>query len=105
MNFKKFIPAFIVLILLTPLGLLAQGTAWGEWGLDEIQAKLGFVPQGMNHFNEVLKVVLPDYGVPGLDHNFFQSAIGYIISAVVGIGFIALFFWLFAKLCKKHEQI
>ena len=34
-----FIPMYILmefLIVLTPLGLLATGTAWGEWGADEI---------------------------------------------------------------------
>jgi hypothetical protein len=102
---KKYIPAFIILILLTPLGLLAPGTAWGEWGLDEIKTKLGFVPQGMSRFSEVVKAIFPDYSVPGLDHNFFQSAVGYILSAVIGIGLIALFFGLFSKLCKKQENV
>jgi cobalt/nickel transport system permease protein len=41
------------LVCLTPLGLLAAGTAWGEWGLDEIESvisggkALGYVPKGM----------------------------------------------------------
>ena len=36
------------LVILTPLGLLAEGTAWGEWGTDEIAATgAGFTPSGM----------------------------------------------------------
>ncbi|MFA6451664.1 MAG: cobalt transporter CbiM, partial [bacterium] len=34
------------LILLSPVGLIASGTAWGEWAADEIHSKLGFVPSG-----------------------------------------------------------
>lgn len=100
---KKLVYGFIVIILLTPLGLLAPGTAWGEWGLDEIREKIGFTPQGMRHFGEVIKNLLPDYGIPGFDQNFFQSALGYIFSAIVGIGVIALIFWLLAKLVPEKN--
>ena len=34
--FKPLYILMAVLIVLTPLGLLATGTAWGEWGADEI---------------------------------------------------------------------
>jgi hypothetical protein len=98
---KKLMLGFAGLILLTPLGLLAPGTAWGEWGLEEIRQMDGFVPQGMNRFSKILKAIFPDYSVPGLDHNFLQSAVGYIISALVGITLIALFFWIFAQFCKR----
>ena len=36
---KNIIISFGVLILLTPLGLLAPGSAWGEWDLGEIKKK------------------------------------------------------------------
>ena len=98
---KKLMLGFIVLILLTPLGLLAPGTAWGEWGVEEIQQMKGFVPQGMNRFSEVVKAIFPDYSIPGLDHNFFQSAVAYIFSALTGIALIALFFCIFAQFCKR----
>ena len=45
----------VALICLTPLGLLATGTAWGEWGADEIKDvvsggnALGYVPEGMKN--------------------------------------------------------
>ncbi|HBE79842.1 MAG TPA: cobalamin biosynthesis protein [Firmicutes bacterium] len=101
---RKSIIGFIVLIILTPLGLLAPGSAWGEWGLDEIKEKVGFIPQGMSHFNEVIKNVLPDYGISGFDKNFLQSALGYILSAIVGIAAIALIFWLIAKLVPEKKE-
>jgi hypothetical protein len=103
---KKLIIGFIVLILLTPIGLLAPGVAWGEWGLDEIKQKLGFIPQGMSRLNEIIKNILPDYGIPGFAKNFFQSALGYILAAVVGIIAITLIFWLIAQFVpEKKEKI
>ena len=35
-----------VLLLLTPLGALAPGTAWGEWSGDQLETALGYVPGG-----------------------------------------------------------
>jgi hypothetical protein len=103
---KKSIIAFIVLVILTPLGLLAPGSAWGEWDLSEIKEKTGFIPQGMARFNEIIRHILPDYGITGFDKSFWQSALGYILSAIVGIAVIALIFWLIAKLVpEKREKV
>jgi cobalt/nickel transport protein len=100
---RNVLTGLIILILLSPLGLLAQGTAWGEWGLDEIKQHAGFIPQGMARFNEIMKIILPDYAIPGFDKNFFQAALGYIFSALIGIGLIALIFWLFSKLFPEKQ--
>ena len=54
---KKVIIGFIVLVMLTPFGLLAPGSAWGEWGLSEIKEKFGLIPQGMAHFNGIIKIL------------------------------------------------
>ena len=101
---KKVVICFGLLILFTPLGLLAPGTAWGEWGLDEIRRKIGFIPQGMGHYNKGIKNLLPDYGTPGFDKNFSQSALGYIVSAIIGISAIVLIFGLVAKLTTKKQS-
>ena len=34
--FKPLYILMAVLIIFTPLGLLASGTAWGEWGVEEM---------------------------------------------------------------------
>src|SRR4030067_2963014 len=39
--------------LLTPIGLLASGTAWGEWGSKQLQDMLGFVPQGLERLENL----------------------------------------------------
>ncbi|KHO61371.1 MULTISPECIES: PDGLE domain-containing protein [Thermoanaerobacter] len=101
---KKFYIAAIVIILLTPLGLLAPGSAWGEWGLDEIKSMIGYIPEGMNRFSEVIKAILPDYSIPGFDANFFQQALGYIFSAVVGIAAIVLIFAILGRIMGKPQK-
>ena len=34
---KTFLIGLIVMAILTPIGLLASGTAYGEWGSDELK--------------------------------------------------------------------
>ena len=69
-----------VLAVLTPLGLIAEGTAWGEWGADEIAGTgAGFVPAGMESGFE-WSAIMPDYTFGAL-----PDAFAYVLSAVVGI--------------------
>lgn len=80
------------LVCLTPLGLLAAGTAWGEWGADEIKnvltggSPLGYVPEGMkNGFS--FKSIMPDYTISGL-----PDFAGYILSAAAGAAILIIIF-------------
>ncbi|MBE5994657.1 MAG: cobalt transporter CbiM [Paenibacillaceae bacterium] len=89
------------LICFTPLGLLATGTAWGEWGADEIKevvsggSALGFVPHGMKEgFN--FSAVMPDYAVSGL-----PEAAGYLLSAVAGVSIMIIFFKILGNMKKE----
>ena len=56
--FKPLYILMAVLIIFTPLGLLASGTAWGEWGVEEMASlvsngkALGYTPA-----LEILKAV------------------------------------------------
>lgn len=90
----------LLLICLTPLGLLATGTAWGEWGSGEIKdvvtggSTLGFTPKGMEH-GFSLATLLPDYSVSGL-----PEVGGYIISAIAGVIILILVFKVAAGLKK-----
>jgi cobalt/nickel transport system permease protein len=101
---NKLVYAFIsALILLVPLGLLAQGTAWGEWGAEEMAelvesgSPLGFTPWGMeNGFS--FSALLPDYTVPGI-----PEVVGYILSAICGVALSIIIFRLAAGLLKKKS--
>ena len=80
-----------LLIILTPLGLLAEGTAWGEWGTDEIAALTGHTPNGMATGFE-WSALMPDYSFASLPDWF-----GYILSAVIGTALLLIIFRLLAS--------
>ena len=96
---KKLWIALGVLALLTPLGLLASSTAWGERGSDEVKTMLGYVPAGMAKFSELWHAPLPDYAIPGLG-----DTVGYILSAMVGIALIAAVTWGLGKILVPKEK-
>ena len=96
----------LVMIVLTPLGLLASGTAWGEWGSDEIKSLVGFIPKGLERFSGLWKAPLPDYTFKGWEEApFLHSAFAYIASAVIGVAVvIGLTYFLGRLLAKKEES-
>ncbi len=80
------------LMVLSPLGLLAAGIAWGEWGAgdfadpavrEQITAASGNVappvdvPQGLERLSSFWTAPIPDYA-PSFMHN---ESFGYILSA------------------------
>ena len=88
-----------VLALATPLGLMAEGTAWGEWGADEIaETGAGFVPGGMANGFE-WNAMMPDYSFGEL-----PEPVAYILSAVVGIASLVIIFKLVSLTAKPSSQ-
>lgn len=82
-----------LLVLATPLGLLASGTAWGEWGVEELRDRgLGFIPQGMDKLAGWWPAPLPDYGFSRMG-----AVIGYIFAAMVGIIVVVFLPWVFGR--------
>jgi len=80
--------------LATPIGLLASGTAWGEWGLDELKdLGLGFIPSGMQRFAEWWPAPLPDYSFARMG-----AVIGYILCAFIGVALVAALIWVFGRM-------
>ena len=82
----------VALVCLTPIGLLAAGTAWGEWGVDEISKveaggkALGFIPEGMEK-GFSFSALFPDYAIEGM-----PEAAGYVLSAVAGTALLVIAF-------------
>lgn len=100
-TYKKLWLGLLALILLSPLGLLATGTAFGEWSTEELIGEVGFIPAGLAKFADFWQhVLLPDYSVPGMEAGFAQSAAGYIFSAVVGILLVVLVISIFYRMAK-----
>jgi cobalt/nickel transport system permease protein len=91
--------------LATPIGLLASGTAWGEWGVSELKTMgLGSIPQGLQKLTGWWPAPMPDYGLPRM-----AAVIGYILSAFVGIILIVTLTWLlgrrlYSKNASKQEE-
>ncbi|HJW88158.1 MAG TPA: cobalt transporter CbiM, partial [Dehalococcoidia bacterium] len=63
--------------LLTPIGMMASGTAWGEWGGDDLKEMLGFVPQGLARLENMWQAPFSGYSLPGIG-----PVAGYIASAI-----------------------
>jgi cobalt/nickel transport system permease protein len=79
--------ALVALVFLTPIGLLAPGTAWGEWGSEKLSALgLSFIPQGLVQLEGLWGAPLGGYAVPFLGN----ASLGYIISAAVGLVVISV---------------
>ena len=96
-----------LLMLLTPLGILAAGTAWGEWSAkdfadpamrQQIAAASANVvppsqqPQGLARLSALWSAPFPQYAPPFVR----RPAFGYVMSAVFGSGLILGFFLLIA---------
>lgn len=100
------------LMVLSPLGLIAGGIAWGEWGVEDFEnpaireqianasgsvAPPAQVPQGLAQLASIWQAPIPDYA-PAFLHN---ESFGYIVSAIIGTGVILLLFsglsWLFGR--------
>lgn len=94
MNVKKSLILLVVLIFLSPLGILLvwnYGPAYAEW--DHIGS---WYPQHFWTYSP-----LPDYDVSGWDTPLMAS-IGYIISAIVGVLLIVSLNYGLMRLLK-HE--
>jgi hypothetical protein len=104
-TYRKLWWGLLALIVLSPLGLLATGTAFGEWSTEELIDEVGFIPAGLSKFADFWQhVPLPDYSVPGLAAGFTQSAVGYIFSALVGILLVVLVISVFYRIVRNQED-
>lgn len=87
------------LVAATPLGLLAEGTAWGEWGADEIaETGAGYVPQGLENGFE-WNALMPDYTFGEL-----PEVVAYIVSAVAGVALLIILFKLLSSVVGSKRS-
>ena len=105
------------LTLAAPLGLLASGTAWGEWGVADFSkpearqematashnvAPPENAPGGLQRLASVWKAPIPDYAPP-----FMKSPpFGYLLSAMMGVGLAiaaSLFLHGIARATKRRD--
>jgi cobalt/nickel transport system permease protein len=107
--------ALALVLLLTPLGILAGGAAWGEWAPKDfadpvrraqIAAASGRVappmaaPAGVARLARVWTAPLPDYA----PHFVKSAGFGYLLSAMFGVGMIAGAAWLLQRITRRIAQ-
>jgi cobalt/nickel transport system permease protein len=100
-SLRKLWAGLALMMVLTPLGLLAVGSAWGEWAPEDFanpsarreiaavsQGQAPAVaPVGLQKLSTVWTAPIPDYAPPILK----SAAFGYVLSAMAGTGLIILF--------------
>ncbi len=91
-EFKKLWLWILILILLAPLGLILPelfkaGGAWGEWGADEIEKILGYVPEGFKRLSKLWSSPITDYTFPVWESGV-KAYIGYILSGIIGTALV-----------------
>ena len=90
------------LVVLTPIGLLAPGTAWGEWSREELQnLGLSYIPAGFDQWSNLWNAPFSGYDLPALNN----STGGYIFSAALGVGLVVgaifAFGWVLERLFRR----
>lgn len=104
------------LMMLTPVGLLAAGTAWGEWSAEDFadektrieiaaasnnQAPPTEAPKELAKLATIWTAPIADYAP-----SFVGSVeFGYILSAMFGVGFITFFFLIVAWILGKWRGL
>jgi len=91
--------ALAAMVLLVPLGLIAAGTPWGEWGVAELSSVAGYVPAGMERLAGIWHGVLPGYGagVSGA-----SATVAYIGSALIGSAAVVAIIYIWARPWRRR---
>ena len=106
--------ALAVVLLLTPLGILASGAAWGEWAprdfansaaraqiavASRAAAPPAAVPSGLARLANVWTAPLPDYA----PHFVKSAGFGYLLSAMFGVGLILGVVWIGQRMTHSSK--
>ncbi len=97
---RKLWAALAGILILTPLGILAVGSAWGEWSPREVAGRIHAAsPHGMERLSNIWRAPLSGYAPA-----FIGSArFGYLASAMVGVGLIILVGLVAGRLLMKMQ--
>ncbi|MGA8028424.1 MAG: cobalt transporter CbiM [Bryobacteraceae bacterium] len=88
----------MVLLILTPLGILAVGSAWGEWSAQDL-ARSMHVPAGLERLSSVWKPPIAGYAPMFVHGTYFA----YFVSATFGVAIIVLLGWLMGWTASKRR--
>ena len=112
---RPLLTALALLLALTPLGILAGGAAWGEWGVRDFSQPEGrqriaaassnmtpppHAPRGLEHLSSLWTAPFPQYA-PAFVR---RPAFGYLLSAMFGSGTIILAFLTVSGLLARRGR-
>jgi len=100
---KKLYLGIGALVLLSPLGLLAKGSAWGEWTAADLKKMVGYAPRGLAALETLWRAPLAGYAFPGAI-NGPAAAFGYVVSGAIGVALIFGVFILLGRFLVKDED-
>lgn len=81
---RRFWVGVGALMLLTPVGILAAGTAWGEWSQAELAPHWAQAPTGLQRLSSLWTAPFPAYAPAFVRSRGF----GYLLSAMFGVGIL-----------------
>jgi len=104
-----------LVLILTPLGIVASGAAWGEWAPKEFSdaaaraqiaaasgntAAPATAPSGLARLANLWTAPLPNYA----PHFVKSAAFGYLLSAMFGVGLILAAAWVARRLMRLDKR-
>ncbi|HWR37383.1 MAG TPA: cobalt transporter CbiM [Clostridia bacterium] len=92
-----------LLMVLTPIGILATGTAWGEWSPEELAHHAALpqgTPSGLQRLSSYWTAPFPDYAPAFVKSESF----GYVLSAMFGVGLLFAVYLLFSARTRRGNQ-
>ena len=101
---RNLLIGLAVLIVVVPIGLLAVGTAYGEWGADELEVLVGFIPAGLASMSSLWAAPIPDYALPSLGDAFIDLSLGYWLSAIIGVILSAAVLILVGRVLTRNKK-
>uniref|UniRef100_A0A7C3MPX9 Cobalamin biosynthesis protein n=1 Tax=Dictyoglomus thermophilum TaxID=14 RepID=A0A7C3MPX9_DICTH len=107
---KKLFIGIFILVLLSPLGILLPyffraGSAWGEWGPDELKEMIGYVPKDLERLSSFWNPVFPDYNLKSwIEKGLFYEILGYLITGLIGTAIVIIVTYLIIIVNKKIQK-
>jgi hypothetical protein len=109
-RYKRVGAAFTAIALVAPLGLIAPGFAYGEGSTEDVKAAFGYVPQGLKDLSTLFSAPLGGYNIPlpffrDANASLWHAAIGYEITAIIGILMCGGAIYLVARLLGRGRDV
>ncbi|HKD86640.1 MAG TPA: cobalt transporter CbiM [Terriglobales bacterium] len=108
-SLRRLWTVIAIFMLLTPLGILAAGTAWGEWSPaqlvsaasrpDRATSPVAVVPAGLQRLSNLWTAPFPAYAPAFIRARGF----GYLLSAMFGVGLLLLISLALRRILQRKQ--